>query len=154
MISLSPKYIAFLYISHPPNVYDLKRAEEAARKTSKPETFQSHDVESLERQQLLNSLGCFKTIYVHLADLQVMANPRANNRVLGTSPAVADLGHDKENLKKFAGNPQFCWGMFYPQDQLFLIDDIFEWSHHRLPWSKVRTAQSIIDAEKHAEKSS
>lgn len=154
MISLSPKYIAFLHISNPPNVYALKKAEEAAKKTSKPETFQRHDVESVARKQLLNNLGCFKTIYVHLSDLQVKVYSRESNRVLGASPAVAELGHDKENLKKFAGSPQFCFGMFYPQDQLFLIDDIFEWSHNRLPWSKIRTAQSIIEEEKNAEKSS
>lgn len=144
-IQLKINHIPFLKIENPPNIYDLKRVKEAARKRTKVETFIRWDVEKVERQKLLNSYSSFETLYISLGELEKKADPKENNLIGISLPGLTDLYSNKEKVKKYAGAPQFAYGGYYYTDKLFLIEDIFEWSHSRISWSEIRTAASIIE---------
>lgn len=151
-LNLGLDLIPFLEISSPPNIYNLKRAREAAeKKYSKNgnKTFIRWDVEKVEREELLRSFSCFNTTYVSVGTLEKKINSdRENNLVFTTSPALCELGNDKDKLKNFAGAPQFSFGKYVYGDKLFLIEDIYRWSHNQISWSEIRTAKSIIESEK------
>lgn len=63
--------------------------------------------------------------------------------VWGSFPALA-ANKTKERLEKFAENPQFAFGQGYYCNELFLLDDIMNWSHHRISWKEVRTVENFI----------
>lgn len=153
-LGLEIKHIPFLQISNPPSFYDLKRAEESARKNkkrSKVETFIRWEVEDIERKKLMDAFSSYKTVYVTLGDLEKHVNPKENNLIGISYPAFSEMDgtENKENLKKkFWYAPQFAFGGYYYQDKLFLIEDIFQWVHHRISWNQIRTAKSIIEAER------
>ena len=135
------KYTPFLYIPFPPSRFELNRAKEnsikkrGGRKVNS--TFVRWDVEKVENQHFILHHGR-ETVYVNIEN---EIKEKRGDRVFVTS---AGLAANKEVLEKF-GKPQFAFGIYYEKSKLFLMDDIFEWSHHRIPWVEVRTAEQIIN---------
>lgn len=153
-LNLKINYIPFLHIGSPPSNYNLKQAKLAAEKKhgkgERYKTFRQWDVEKVERAALLNSFGSFQTVYVDIGELKRKADRKnktnyENDIVWTGNPGLVAYGLDKERIKKFSAAPQFAFGGGVYSDKLFLIEDIFEWSHHRISWSEIRTAESIIE---------
>lgn len=144
-LSLKINHIPFLQIENPPNIYKLKRVKEVARKRTKVETFQRWDVEKVERAKLLNNYSSFETVYITLGELEKKADPKENDLIGISWPGLTKLGSEKEKVKKYAGSPQFAFGQYFYADKLFLMEDVFAWSHSRISWSEIRTAKSIIE---------
>lgn len=142
------KYLVFLQISNPPSSFRIRTAKEKAiKKTSNP-TFQRWDVEKVEREELLNNYSEFKIIFVSPSDIIAKSKEEYGDLIHGTYPALCELSHNKDRIKKHAGSPQFCFGMYYDADKLFLLDDIISWSHNRMSWSEIKTANSLIKIER------
>lgn len=149
-LNLKINHIPFLHIESPPSIYNLQQAKLQAQKKSKNKTFQRWDVEKVERAELLNSFGSFETVYVDIGELEKKADAKNKNKyendIIWTgNPGLVAYGLDKERVKKHTACPQFAFGRGVYSDKLFLIEDIFEWSHHRISWSEIRTAESIIE---------
>lgn len=139
-------YVYCVYIYLPPSSYQLKRAKEEAKKKSKDKTFQRWQVEDVEKSELLRNYFPLNMVMVSKSEIVKKSKEERNNLIFGSIPALASK-NDKERLKKFAGNPQFAFGQYYECDKLFLIDDVMEWSHHRISWEEVRTVKSFIDSK-------
>lgn len=135
-------YLYFLHIPLPPNLYDLKRVEERAKNNKKNETFQRWEVEEIERKMLLRNYFPLNIVMVLKGEIiKLKQNP--HTLIMGSMPALGS-NKTKEDLEKHAGNPQFAFGQYYDYDKLFLLDDIMNWSHHRISWKEVRTVESFI----------
>lgn len=147
-LNLGLGLIPFLEINSPPNPYNLRRAkEEAIKKYGKNgnETFIRWDVEKVEREELLRKFSSFETTYVFTKSLEEKIHSDRDNNLISTSnPGLCELGADRERIMKFSDGPQFCFGKYVYTDKLFLIEDIYHWSQHRISWSEIRTAASII----------
>jgi hypothetical protein len=144
-----PKHIAFLYIGNPPSNYRLHEAKKSAQKRTKNKTVQRWEVEKVERKELMNSFNSFETVYVSLDEIKQESKLSEPGERIGiTYPGITELGTNREKIKKFAAAPQFAFGAYYEQNKLFLMDDIFEWSHHRISWSQIRTAKDLVDQER------
>ena len=139
-------YLYFVKIDLPPSSYNLKRAKEEAKKKSKNETFQRWDVEKVERSELLRNYFPLNIVMVSKYNITEKSKEEWNRLIMGSIPALAS-NNTKERLEKSAGNPQFVFGQYYESDKLFLIDDVMEWSHHRISWEEVRTVKSFIDSK-------
>jgi hypothetical protein len=140
-------YLYFIHIYLPPSPYDLKRAKDVAKKKSKDAVFQRWAVEDVEKSELLRNIFPLNLIMVSKSEIVKKSKEERNNLIHGSIPALAS-NKTKEQLKKFAGTPQFAFGQYYESKNLFLVDDIMEWSHHRISWEEIRTAKSFIETNK------
>jgi hypothetical protein len=141
-MTYKPKYIPFLRISSPPPS-GLHMAEK--RKT---ETFDERvrvdEIKKRIRAWLTGTYGV-ETVYVSLKDLD--GDREDWERSIHASwPALSHMDLERrDRVLKQAGCPQFVFGAYYQPDKLFLVEDIIEWSHHRLTWGDVRTAETIME---------
>lgn len=137
---LAIKHIPFLHVSPRPCRYELKRIADEAHKRKGDTTFARWEIEDFERKRLNRSRT--SVVYVSRSSIEVRRTGD-NGRVLGTSPAIQ---HSQEKLDtRFSGRRQFVFGQYYATDELFLVDDVIEWSHHERSWLEVRTVEDLMN---------
>jgi len=64
-------------------------------------------------------------------------------------PWTGDPEARRKDLRKFAGYPQFNFGMYYDLDYLLFMDDVIEYNHHQRKFEDIRSARDFVKQHKH-----